>query len=291
MHQKPPAPLPSSHSARLELLGQHVWPAALCLAEHVMRGGTGGGTGGGVGRGGGKGGGGISVVELGCGGTGLPGIAAALSGGEGTRVFLSDKHEELIRLVNEAIADNGCQDRCKAAAYSWGDAMGAELAFGDARQVGGVLAPRRPLQREGRDEEEVEAVVEEEEPFGIDLILGADCLYSVSTAGAFADALDQLATPPRVVRGREEGDNGGGTRATSGGTRVLICCEQRWSVGESLEILKDRGWAATALGVPWRVPEAQRALLHDRILEMGEGPCTVYELHKSECGAQRPIAC
>lgn len=284
----PPAPLPSNHSARLELLGQYVWPAALCLAEHVMRGGIGGGIGGRVGRGGG-GGGGMSVVELGCGGTGLPGIAAALSGGEGTRVLLSDKHEELIRLVNEAIADNGCQDRCKAAVYSWGDAMGAELAFGGARQVGKVLVPRHPLQREGGDE--VEVVEEEEEPFGIDLILGADCLYSISTAGAFADALDQLATPPRDFRSREEGDNGGGSRGTSGGTRVLICCEQRWSVGESLEILKDRGWAATALGVPWRVPEAQRGLFHDRILEMGEGTCTVYELHKSEGGAQRPIVC
>ena len=89
-----------------------------------------------------------------------------------------------------------------------------------------------------------------------DVILAADCLYSHGTAGAFCDALERL-----VVRDA---------------TRVLMCCEERWSRAECEEVLLERGWGLVVIG-SGRPTASQLAKVAQAQIEMGEGECRLYE--------------
>ena len=134
-------------AAVMKLLGSGIWPAAFVLAEELqaarwrqaIRG--------------------ASVLELGAGASGFPGMVAALSGGPRTRVVLTDKHPELVSDLERGLRENGLISQCTASVYEWG------------AEASGALC-------------------EESRPF--DVILGSDCLYSHGTTGAFCDALEQL---------------------------------------------------------------------------------------------------
>ena len=67
-----------------------------------------------------------------------------------------------------------------------------------------------------------------------DLILAADCLYSEGTAGAFCDALELLV--------RDDG------------TRVLLCCEERWSLSECVQVRTFDGTAPRLAAPPLTSP-------------------------------------
>ena len=105
---------PSAAADGIDLLGSGVWPAALVMAEalqapewaRVLRN--------------------ADVLELGSGGSGYAGIAAALSGGSSCTVTLSDKQPQLVADAQEALLDNHLQ-RCAAIVYSWGDEAAVEL--------------------------------------------------------------------------------------------------------------------------------------------------------------------
>lgn len=171
------------------------------------------------------------VIELGAGAVGRPSLVAAISGGLGTRVTITDKHPELVSRLRATIEANGLGGQCSAQAYTWG-------------------APRPD------DESEQGSLPRSAH----DLILSADCLYSCETAGSFVEALEDLVGP---------------------NTRVLICCEERWSRRECLEILQDRGWTATQLGGARRLTATQAATIQRHALESGSGECFLYSLARS----------
>jgi hypothetical protein len=75
--------------------------------------------------------------------------------------------------------------------------------------------------------------------------------------GAFVDALDAIAGPM---------------------TRVLMSCEQRWSLRECLDIVEDRGWECSQVGGTKQPTDAQLDWVPKHVSEMGTGHCFVYSL-------------
>ena len=164
--------LPEVEAAALNRrLGADIWPAAFVLANELqmdpwraLLSGTGGQADGPAG--------GRTVLELGAGATGFPGMVAALCGSEHTRVVLTDKHPDLVAGLQQRLHDNGLASQCVAQVYAWG-----------------TDAPPTPLSATAY----------------FDLILASDCLYSHETAGYFCDALDELCgAHTRVLVSAEE---------------------------------------------------------------------------------------
>jgi len=186
-HAPPASAALHTPPATAHLLGGIAWNGARVLAAHIAT------------RGGWaqrlSGGAETQVCELGA-GTGVAGLQAAALAGPNAYVTLSDKHASLVDDLAASIRERGLGDRCCAKLYEW--------AVGDAA----ALLPAHSSATH------------------FDLILGAECLYSLGTAGAFAAALDALAGPTTVV---------------------LISCEHRWSTAECLATLEDLGWCHEVL--------------------------------------------
>lgn len=243
------SPADSSH-----LLGGAVWPAAYVLGTYLRQepwrslldG--------------------ASVLELGAGGTGHPGLVAALSGRPAS-VTLTDKHPPLVEQLNEAIRDNHLHGRTRGVDVS--DGGGDDGCAGDGEGRQGVIRGRLlPSPCDAC----VYSWGEEGSPLftradGFDLVLAADCLYSHGTAGAFCDALDQLRAGWSTM------------------PRLLLCSEERWSLNECKEILEERGWGLTQLAEGLRASAEELAHVEKRHLEMGEGTCYVYEACRKPAGA------
>ena len=105
------------------------------------------------------------VVELGS-GTGVAGIVAAALGA--ARVYLTDKHPELVDALAATAAANGFEDRCIPMKFEWSAALPP------------VLAEERR----------------------IDIVLAADTAYSPGAVGSLCTALDAIAavaSPPPLV--------------------------------------------------------------------------------------------
>ena len=132
------------------------------------------------------------ILELGS-GTGVVGMLAAGSAGPLATVLLTDGDPGVAEALAGAILANQLSGQCTSAAYEWG---------GDARVLGTAA---------------------------YDVILAADCLYSLKAVGELCNALDQLVSP--------------------GITRVLCACEERWGTTEGLELLRGRHWECVERGV------------------------------------------
>ena len=160
---------------------------------------------------------GCSVLELGS-GTGVAGLAAAAVSPPAASVVLTDGETSLVATLAASIADRGLQACCRAAVYEWGVGLVSDLAL-----------PR------------------------LDLVLGAECLYSHATAHAFCEALDHL-----VAAG-----------AIGGRCRVLISCEERCCTQECLDLLAARGWKHTLLSTTTTPPmPTERVPALVRVLEL-----------------------
>lgn len=116
--------------------------------------------------------------------------------------MLTDREPELVTALEAAVARLSWSDSAavSVAQYTWGDPISWDHA--PPRGAGSV----------------------------VDLVLGADCLYSHLTTSAFCDALDMLARangfPPLVV---------------------LVSCEERQLTAECLEVAAARGWQSYLL--------------------------------------------
>jgi len=154
--------LPSAHASDDDIerrLGAGVWSSAFCLADALqasgwqqrLRGST--------------------VLELGSGAVGYPGMVAALHGGPDTRVTLTDKHADLVDSLRRTLGENGLAAQCNAAVFDWHEPPDEGLQL------------TRPF----------------------DVILASDCLYSHDTAGAFCDALEAMSgAATRILVSAEE---------------------------------------------------------------------------------------
>jgi hypothetical protein len=177
-------------------------------------------------------------------------VAAALTGAP-RAVVMSDIQPELVDMLREVLLDNHLHDPLALASTKASAAPSASAAPPCASPASA----------------EVYAWGDESSALRarhFDVILGADCLYSHGTCGAFLDALEHL------VRVGEGGSS----------TRVLICCEQRWSLRECLDICEARGWRLEARGEPTRPSGEEYGLVATAVKEQGGdgGLCTTYEL-------------
>jgi hypothetical protein len=157
-------------------LGSGIWPAAFVLGDELLARPASWLAG-------------LTILELGAGAIGYPGLVAALRGGPGTHVFLTDKHEGLVARLRASVDANGLASQCDARVYEWGE--GSE-------------------------------VLKESLPGPPDLILASDCLYTHGSTGAFCDALDELCTPgtTRILVSAEE--------RWSRQECIDICAEKGW---------------------------------------------------------------
>ncbi|KOO25891.1 methyltransferase-like protein 21a-like protein [Chrysochromulina tobinii] len=157
-------------------LGSGIWPAAFVLGDELLARPASWLAG-------------LTIVELGAGAIGYPGLVAALRGGPGTHVFLTDKHEGLVARLRASVEANGLASQCDARVYEWGE--GSEVLM--------QSLPGPP-----------------------DLILASDCLYTHGSTGAFCDALDELYTPgtTRILVSAEE--------RWSRQECIDICAEKGW---------------------------------------------------------------
>jgi len=157
-------------------LGSGIWPAAFVLGDELLARPASWLAG-------------LTILELGAGAIGYPGLVAALRGGPGTHVFLTDKHEGLVARLRASVDANGLASQCDARVYEWGE--GSEVLM--------QSLPGPP-----------------------DLILASDCLYTHGSTGAFCDALDELCTPgtTRILVSAEE--------RWSRQECIDICAEKGW---------------------------------------------------------------
>ena len=137
-------------TARGSGTGHALWPGAIALSLRLHGGGLAGAA---------------SVVELGCGGTALPGCYAARAL-PGARVTLTDGAAELLPAIRAAAA------RCGAAATVAGHAYGSGAGGFDG-VAGAAYAPPAPA----------------------DLVLGAEIAYRAEDAAALADELPRRLKP------------------------------------------------------------------------------------------------